>query len=43
MGVTNSRSIIVAHGGRLRREVNHWSGATFSFTLPAVSAVQNRD
>ena len=34
MGLTISRSIIEAHGGRLWAEPNRPSGAVFRFTLP---------
>jgi signal transduction histidine kinase len=36
MGLTISRSIIEAHGGRLWATPNKPRGATFQFTLPAV-------
>jgi C4-dicarboxylate-specific signal transduction histidine kinase len=37
MGLSISRSIIEAHGGRLWAESNGSSGATFQFTLPAAN------
>ncbi|MCA6112026.1 sensor protein FixL [Bradyrhizobium cenepequi] len=36
VGLSISRSIIEAHGGRMWAESNHAGGATFRFTLPAV-------
>ncbi len=37
MGLSISRSIIVAHGGRIDAGVNIEGGTTFSFTVPAAS------
>jgi two-component system sensor kinase FixL len=37
VGLSISRSIIEAHGGRMWAESNHSGGATFRFTLPAAS------
>lgn len=37
VGLSISRSIIEAHGGRMWAEVNPSGGATFRFTLPAVT------
>jgi signal transduction histidine kinase len=34
LGLTISRRIIEAHGGRLWASANHDNGATFQFTLP---------
>jgi two-component system sensor kinase FixL len=34
MGLAISRTIIEAHGGKIRAENNAQRGATFKFTLP---------
>ena len=38
VGLSISRSIIEAHGGRMWAEANSSGGATFRFTLPAASS-----
>jgi two-component system sensor kinase FixL len=38
VGLSISRSIVEAHGGRMWAEANESSGATFRFTLPAASS-----
>jgi len=38
VGLSISRSIIEAHGGRMWAENNSAGGATFRFTLPAASS-----
>jgi signal transduction histidine kinase len=40
MGLSISRSIIEAHGGRLWATPNVGSGATFQFTVPTGSELQ---
>jgi two-component system sensor kinase FixL len=42
MGLSISRSIIEAHGGRLWAENNDGRGATFHFTIPVAGRVEGR-
>jgi two-component system sensor kinase FixL len=39
LGLSICRTIVEAHGGKLRCESNGAEGAVFRFTLPAVSAI----
>ncbi|MBX9645767.1 MAG: PAS domain S-box protein [Xanthobacteraceae bacterium] len=43
VGLSISRTIIEAHGGRMWAETNQAGGATFRFTLPAASAKDVND
>jgi two-component system sensor kinase FixL len=42
MGLSISRTIIEAHGGRIWAENNVAGGATFAFALPATEAERQR-
>jgi K+-sensing histidine kinase KdpD len=42
LGLSISRSIVEAHGGRLRAENNPDEGATFYFTLPMRAETRDR-
>jgi signal transduction histidine kinase len=41
MGLSISKSIVEAHGGRIWATVNEGRGATFHFTVPAAPAETN--
>ena len=43
VGLSISRTIIEAHGGRTRADGNSGGGAPFCFMLPAVHAEENDD
>jgi two-component system sensor kinase FixL len=43
VGLSISRTIIEAHGGRMWAETNQAGGATFRFTLPAATAKDMSD
>jgi signal transduction histidine kinase len=42
MGLTISRSIVLAHGGHLWATANSGHGSTFQFTLPAIAREESR-